>query len=211
MNGPRRLWADAGRALHPLAEPPSGPAWNLDEIRDLFPPEQPRTPAAVLVGLVPRPHGPQVLLTLRTLSLSRHAGQIAFPGGRIDPGDAGPLAAALRETAEEIAVPSERIAPLGFLDPYDTITGYRIWPLVAELAPDYHAIPEPSEVVEAFEVPLEFLFAPANCERVSGELHGRVRHYWRFRYGRHLIWGATAAMLLNLRARLTGQPPFDQR
>jgi 8-oxo-dGTP pyrophosphatase MutT (NUDIX family) len=158
----------------------------------------------VLVGLVPRAAGPSVLLTLRTDHLTRHAGQISFPGGRIDPGDADPVAAALRETAEEVAIPARLLSPLGFLDPYDTVTGYRIWPVVAVLAPDYRAQPHPGEVAEAFEVPLEFLFEPANCERVSAEYRGRMRHYWQFRYGRHLIWGATASMLLNLRQRLTG-------
>jgi len=197
-------WPVTAGCLHPLDLPPAGPAWNLDEIADLLPPAQPRVDAAVLVGLVRRDDGPHVLLTLRTDTLSRHAGQISFPGGRIDPDDACPMAAALRETAEEIAVGHQLITPLGFLDAYDTITGYRVYPLVAELAPEYRAIPDPAEVVEAFEVPLSFLFAPANCERVSGEYRGRMRHYWRFRFGRHLIWGATAAMLLNLRHRLTG-------
>jgi 8-oxo-dGTP pyrophosphatase MutT (NUDIX family) len=199
-------WPITADCLHPLAAPPAGPAWNLHEIDDLLPAAVPRVGAAVLVGLVPRVDGPCVLLTLRTDHLSRHAGQISFPGGRIDPGDADPVAAALRETAEEVAIPRDRLAPLGFLDPYDTVTGYRILPLVAELSADYRAVPDPAEVAEAFEVPLGFLFEPANCERVSGEYRGRLRHYWQFRYGRHLIWGATASMLLNLRARLTGVP-----
>jgi 8-oxo-dGTP pyrophosphatase MutT (NUDIX family) len=195
--------------LHPLDAPPSGPAWNLDEIGDLLPESAPRVDAAVLVALVARPQGPRVLLTQRTDTLSRHAGQISFPGGRIDPDDAGPLAAALRETAEEVAIPSRLLAPRGFLDPYDTITGYRIWPLVAELDPGYRAQPDPAEVAEAFEVPLDWLFEPANCQRVNAEFRGRMRHYWQFRYGHRLIWGATASMLLNLRQRLTGiEPPL---
>jgi 8-oxo-dGTP pyrophosphatase MutT (NUDIX family) len=197
-------WPPRADTLHPLHTVPAGPAWNLDEIADLLPPERPRVAAAVLVGLVARADGPRVLLTLRTDSLSQHAGQISFPGGRIDPGDAGPVAAALRETAEEVAIPSGLLTPLGFLDPYDTVTGYRIWPVVAGLDAGYRTQPDPAEVVEAFEVPLGFLFEPGNCERISGEYRGRMRHYWQFRYGRHLIWGATASMLLNLRQRLTG-------
>jgi 8-oxo-dGTP pyrophosphatase MutT (NUDIX family) len=197
-------WPLADHCLHPLTTPPAGDAWNLDEISDLLPPERPRIRAAVLVGIVPRPGGPHVLLTLRTDTLSTHAGQIAFPGGRIDADDIDPIAAALRETAEEVAIPSSLLSPLGYLDPYDTITGYRIWPVVAELAPAYRAVPDPAEVVEAFEVPLGFLFDPGNCEQVSVDFRGRMRHYWQFRFGRHLIWGATAAMLLNLRARLGG-------
>jgi 8-oxo-dGTP pyrophosphatase MutT (NUDIX family) len=198
------IWPIRTATLHSLDRAPACAAWNLGEIEDLLPSTQPRIGAAVLVGLVPRPSGPGVLLTLRTDHLSQHAGQISFPGGRIDAGDADPVAAALRETAEEVAIPSRMLKPLGFLDPYDTVTGYRIWPVVAELSPDYHARPDPAEVVEAFEVPLEFLFEPVNCERVSVEFGGRMRHYWQFRYGHHLIWGATASMLLNLRQRLTG-------
>jgi 8-oxo-dGTP pyrophosphatase MutT (NUDIX family) len=200
-------WPFATGALHPLDAAPQGPAWNLHELDDLLPPAQPRIAAAVLVGLVRRPVGTSVLLTLRTDTLSKHAGQISFPGGRIDADDADPVAAALRETSEEVAIPSSLLLPLGYLDPYDTITGYRIWPVVAELDAGYRAQPDPAEVAEAFEVPLDWLFEPANCERRCSEFRGRLRHYWQFRYGRHLIWGATASMLLNLRQRLTGVLP----
>ena len=192
--------------LHPLDAPPQGPAWNLDELADLLPPEAPRTPAAVLIGVVARPGGAYVLLTRRTEQLTHHAGQIAFPGGRVESADGGPLRAALREAEEEVALRSDWLQPLGFIDPYDTITGFRVAPLVARLDPDYRAEPDPGEVAEAFEVPLDFLLDPRNCERRSAEFRGRLRHYYQFRYGARLIWGATAAMLVNLRQRLVGGP-----
>ncbi len=193
-----------GIRLHSLDAPPQGPAWNADELADLLPASQLRTPAAVLIGVVERTEGAQVLLTRRTEHLSNHAGQVSFPGGRIEASDGGPLAAALRETAEEVAIVSSWLRPLGFTDPYDTITGFRVLPVVARLDAGYLAVPDPREVAESFEVPLAFLLDPANCERRQADYRGRMRHYYQFRYGRHLIWGATAAMLVNLRQRLTG-------
>lgn len=193
-----------GQWLHPLDAPPTGPAWNLDELDDLLPASQPRTPAAVLIALVPRIEGAAVLLTRRTEQLSHHAGQVSFPGGRIEAADAGPLAAALREAFEEVALLPGWLQPMGYIDPYDTISGFRVQPVVAWLDPGYRAVPDPGEVAEAFEVPLDFLLDPANCELRSADYRGRMRHYYQFRFGRHLIWGATAAMLVNLRHRLAG-------
>lgn len=202
---PFDLLADTARlrgALHPLGAPPSCAAWNLDELGDLLPPERVRAPAAVLVGLIPRAQGIHVLLTRRNEALANHAGQVSFPGGRIDAGDADAIAAALREAFEEVAVPSALIEPLGFLDPYDTITGFRVLPLVARLAPDYRAVPNPAEVAEAFEAPLDPLLQGRDIERVAVEFQGRLRHYWEYRQGPHRIWGATAGMLVNLGRRL---------
>lgn len=190
------------RAFHPIDAPPAGAAWNLDELGDLLPPERVRVPAAVLVALVPRPEGATVLLTRRTESLAKHAGQVSFPGGRIDPGDAGALQAALREAWEEVALDAAWLEPLGFLDPYDTITGFRVLPVVARLAPHYRATPNPLEVADAFEVPIGPLLAGRDIEQVSAEFYGRVRHYWEYRQGPHRIWGATAAMLVNLARRM---------
>jgi len=188
--------------LHALSSPPAVSAWNYHELADLLPAESALAAAAVLVGLVPRESGTAVLLTRRPEHMRQHAGQIAFPGGRVDPLDRDPVATALRETEEEVGIAGELIEPLGYLDPFATITGFRVLPVVARLDPDYQARPAPEEVAEAFEVPLDFLLDPANCEKVSGEFAGRVRHYWQFRFGPHRIWGATAAMLINLRRRI---------
>lgn len=193
------------RALYPLHVPPQGAAWNLDELGDLLPPERPRMLAAVLVGLVSRDEGVSVLLTRRTDTLNHHAGQVSFPGGRVDAEDRGPLQAALRETWEEVAIPGDLIEPLGYLDPYDTITGFRVLPLVARLAPTYRAVPNPIEVADAFEVPIGPLLEGRDIERVGVEFQGRTRHYWEYRQGPHRIWGATAAMLVNLGRRLGAQ------
>ena len=161
-------------SLLPLDSVFAAPSWNLDELAGLLPAAEP-VPAAVLVGLVPRDEGLRVLLTRRTGSLRHHAGQVSFPGGRIEPDDIDACAAALRETREEIGVPPSLVTPLGFLDPLATITGFRILPLVAAVAPDYIVRPDPGEVDEVFEVPLEYLMAPANLQRIAIDLGGRRR------------------------------------
>lgn len=194
---PQRL----ARALLPLHGEPQGPGWNHAELADLLDADT-LAPAAVLVGLVPRPHGTHVLLTRRNDSLSTHAGQVSFPGGRIDVEDRSAIEAALRETWEEIALAPSIIEPLGFLDPYATITSFRVLPVVARIAPDYRASPNPAEVADAFEVPLAPLLAGEHLHSVETELYGRARRYWEYRVGPHRIWGATAAMLVNLARRL---------
>lgn len=190
-------------ALHALATPPDGPGWNLAELHDLLPAGD-FAAAAVLVGLVPRSGGTQVLLTRRTDGLRHHGGQVSFPGGRIESTDRDAVAAAIRETVEEIGVPPAQIAPLGFLDPLATITGFRVLPVVAMLSPDYIALPDPAEVADVFEVPLAYLLDPANLAVHTFELRGRPREVWEFRYPAQRIWGATASILLNLRERLRG-------
>lgn len=190
------------RALHPLGCPPLAPAWNADEIADLIDDRAPRVPAAVLIALIERAHGHHVLFTRRTHTLRRHAGEVSFPGGRVDPGDRCDVSAALREAEEEVGLPGSAVQPLGFLDPYDTISAFRILPVVARVDAEAVLRPQPAEVSEAFEVPLAFLLDPGNCERVEGEFRGRVRHWFQFRHGGHRIWGATAAILVNLRMRL---------
>lgn len=189
------------RALHPLDAPPSGDGWNRSELSDLLP-SGPPVEAAVLAGIVPRASGAQVILTRRTETLRQHGGQVGFPGGRTEPDDRDAVAAALRESNEEIALPFDRVQPLGYLDPFVTITGYRVMPVVAVIDPDFVAVPQPAEVAEVFEVPLDYLLDPANLHQVEIEHRGRIRHVLEYGWPGQRIWGATAAMLYNLRRRL---------
>lgn len=161
-------------------------------------------PAAVLVPIIDRPGGLTVLLTRRSANLSNHAGQVAFPGGRIDPGDDGPVGAALRETEEETGIPPAFITPVGLLDPYQTGTGFVIVPVVGVLREGCQPRANPAEVDEIFEVPLDFLMDTANHQRHSGVWQGRERRYYAMPYETHNIWGATAGMIVNLRERLGG-------
>lgn len=191
------------RALLPLAKAPTGQGWNLEELKDLLPDRgAPLRPASVLVALVERRQGPQVLLTRRTQALRHHGGQISFPGGRIEAIDADPVAAALREANEEVGLLPEHVSPLGYLDPFATITGFHVFPVVAQVHGDFVARRDPSEVDEVFEVPLPFLLDPGNARRFEVDYRGRKRILVEFVYGNYRIWGATAAMLVNLRERL---------
>ena len=191
------------RALHPLASPPSGDAWNKSQLLDFLPDGGSRlSPAAVLIGLIPRPDGLQVLLTRRTEGLRHHGGQISFPGGRIEAQDTDPVAAALREADEEVGLSPALAQPLGFLDPFVTITGFHVFPVVAKLSAQYVPRLDPGEVAEAFEVPLDFLLDAANERHCQVAYLGRMRSLVEFGYGNYRIWGATAAMLVNFRERL---------
>jgi 8-oxo-dGTP pyrophosphatase MutT (NUDIX family) len=158
-------------------------------------------PAAVLIPVVARSE-PTVLLTLRTPDLRSHSGQIAFPGGKIDPTDASPKAAALREAEEEIALDGRFIEPIGYLDLYLTFSGFRILPLVARVDPAYEMTVNPAEVAEAFEVPLEFLMTPVNHQKHSRDWRGFQREYFAMPYGDRYIWGVTAGILVNLYDRI---------
>lgn len=202
MSADTRLLADLARVLHPGDAPPQGPAWNHDDLIDLLQPGTPTRPAAVLVPLLRRPQGMQVLLTRRTEGLRHHGGQISFPGGCIEALDAGPLAAALREAQEEIGLDPDAVTPIGFLDPFFTISAFHVFPLVASVDPDVTLRLDPGEVAEAFEVPLQFLLDPANLRHGQTLVGGRMRAWVEFVYGPHRIWGATAAMLVNLQQRL---------
>ncbi len=162
-------------------------------------------PAAVLIGVVERAE-PTALLTLRTPDLKSHSGQIAFPGGKIDPDDASPLDAALREAEEEIGLARALVDPIGYLDLYLTFSGFRILPVVARVAPDYRLTINPAEVVEAFEVPMEFLMQPDNHKRHSRVWkEGIERHYYAMPFGERYIWGITAGILRNLYERIYQQ------
>jgi 8-oxo-dGTP pyrophosphatase MutT (NUDIX family) len=154
--------------------------------------------AAVLVPLVDRPQGFSILLTQRTAHLKRHAGQIAFPGGRIDDGDADEVAAALREAEEEIALDRAHVEPVGRLDRYVTRTGFTVTPVVALVEPGFTLALNPNEVDDAFEVPLDFILDPANRQTESYDFQGVIRYFYVFHYERRNIWGATAGMLVNL-------------
>ena len=167
------------RALHPTSAPPQGPGWNHADIAPLLPDGGRNLwAAAVLVGLVDRGAGEQVLLTRRNEGLRHHAGQISFPGGRIEPCDADPVAAALREAQEEIGLAPHQARALGYLDPFATITGFHVYPVVAQVSAEFCARP------------------------VELEYRGARRSVLEFQFGGRRVWGATAAMLVNLRERL---------
>ncbi|HAA93206.1 MAG TPA: CoA pyrophosphatase [Rhodospirillaceae bacterium] len=155
-------------------------------------------PAAVLVPLVPRDREITVLLTQRTDHLKDHAGQVSFPGGRVERQDADRESAALRETKEEIGLSSDRIELVGKLDIYMTRTGYEVTPIVGIVSPPFDVKPDPFEVADIFEVPLEFLMDPSNHQRMSKQVDGNTRHFYAMEYGERFIWGATAGMLVNL-------------
>jgi 8-oxo-dGTP pyrophosphatase MutT (NUDIX family) len=160
-------------------------------------------PAAVLIPIVER-STLTVLLTLRTAELASHAGQIAFPGGRIDPNDESPVAAATREAEEEIGLAPGLIEPIGYLDLYLTFSGFRILPTVARVKPDFTLTLNPWEVVESFEVPLEFLMTPANHQRKTRDWKGIARDYYAIPFENRYIWGITAGILRNLYERVYG-------
>ena len=157
--------------------------------------------AAVLVPVTDRPD-PGVILTQRTETLSRHPGQIAFPGGRVDPGDADTIAAALREAEEEIGLPRDQVTIVGPADRYRTITGFQVTPVIGVVPPDLILTPHEAEVAAVFEAPLAFLLDSANHIEASVEWQGRERHYYEIMWDGHRIWGATAAMIVNLSRRL---------
>jgi 8-oxo-dGTP pyrophosphatase MutT (NUDIX family) len=160
-------------------------------------------PAAVLIPVVDRPD-PAVLLTLRT-ELPSHPGQIAFPGGKIDPHDATPAQAALREAEEEIGLTHDLIEPIGYLDLYLTFSGYRILPTVARVSPDYRLVLNEHEVADAFEVPLGFLMDVQNHALHSRDWKGVERKYYAMPFGDRYIWGVTAGILRNLWERIYGR------
>jgi 8-oxo-dGTP pyrophosphatase MutT (NUDIX family) len=166
------------------------------------------TPASVLVPIVTHATGLTVLFTQRTTHLKAHAGQVSFPGGRAEPGDATPEFTALRESQEEIGLPPERVEILARLPDYITRTGYRVTPVIGLLEPPLDLAPDPREVQEVFEVPLAFLLDPANHRRQTRELNGRVVGFYEIQYEQaHTIWGATAGMVVNLYRRLSVDAP----
>ena len=177
----------------PAAEPPL--AGDYPELRADASKE-----AAVLIAMTDRPK-PGVLLTVRRENLRTHAGQIAFPGGRIEPGEE-PVAAALREAHEEVLLDPADVEVVGAIEPYRTVTGYVVTPVLGVVPPGLSLQPHEHEVAELFEAPLAYVLDPANQRRVSALFEGRERHYYEIDWEGRRIWGATAAMIVNLSRRL---------
>jgi 8-oxo-dGTP pyrophosphatase MutT (NUDIX family) len=199
----RRRFASAAHGRRGFGTPKDG--WHQAGVRGdhtlmpgTMPPPTPLTAAAVLVPLVEHAGELTVLLTQRTQNLADHAGQIAFPGGRIEAADIDPVHAALRETQEEIGLPQHYVSVVGRLDTYITGTGYEITPVVGLVETPYPVHVDPGEVADVFEVPLSFILDPAHHERHSREFKGRIRSFFVLPYPGRYIWGATAGMLVNL-------------
>jgi len=217
-SGPHRLTADEV-AARLNAAPHGGLRRSQDAVppeigdaggrgdHDLNPgsyPERALIPAAVLIPLVAHAEGLSILLTMRTAHLADHAGQIAFPGGRIEPGDVNESAAALREAQEEVGLDPALVRILGRLDTYVTRTGFRVEPIIGLLQPPLSLRADPHEVAEIFEVSLDFAIDPANRRRDSRVFAGAERFYWAIPWQNRYIWGATAGMLVNLADVLRG-------
>jgi 8-oxo-dGTP pyrophosphatase MutT (NUDIX family) len=182
-------------------DPPVGTG-RLEEFGDMdfLTPEEVAIirPAAVLVGVLPRKEGPTALLTLRPTTMADHAGQVAFPGGKIDPLDLDEVAAALREAHEEVGIAPQDVDVLGKGAPYVTGTRYRITPVVGLLPHDFDPVPEPGEVAAVFETPLDFLMNPANHQTGEAFYKGRHRTYYEMPHNGYRIWGVTAGIIRRL-------------
>ena len=196
-----RLNFDVPAGLTDASVVPASGDQGTDRMLQIVAREQPIRPAAVLIPVVDHPQ-PTVLLTQRSAHLNDHAGQISFPGGKIDPTDASPLDAALREAWEEVGLDREFIDPIGYLDLYGTAFGFRILPTVARVRPGFTLRVSEAEVDDAFEVPLAFLMNPANHQMHSKEFRGIERWYYAMPYEERYIWGATAGILRVLYERI---------
>jgi 8-oxo-dGTP pyrophosphatase MutT (NUDIX family) len=196
-----RLRFDIPKGLTDASLIPASGDQGTDRMLEIIAREQPIRPAAVLVGVVDHPV-PSVLLTQRAAHLNDHAGQISFPGGKIDATDASPLEAALREAEEEIGLERQFIDPIGYLDLYGTSFGFRILPAVARIRPGFSLRINQAEVDDAFEVPLPFLMDPTNHQMHSKEFRGVQRNFYAMPYEERYIWGATAGILRVLYERI---------
>jgi 8-oxo-dGTP pyrophosphatase MutT (NUDIX family) len=194
----RRLTLDVPTRIHDPFAMSNGPEDDGDPTINEGPPAK---PAAVLIPVVARAE-PTILLTLRSSALPNHSGQIAFPGGKIDPDDGTPLAAALREAEEEVGLDRRYVQPLGYLLPFLSRTGYLITPVVGMVEPGFDLTINPNEVTDAFEVPLAFLMDERNHLRQTRHLNGRDRVVYAMPYGERYIWGITATILRDLWQRL---------
>lgn len=186
-------------SLRELLERDHAPPLTSDE--GLSTADEGLVPAAVLVAITERPR-PGLILTRRTAHLRKHAGQVAFPGGRIDADDDGPVSAALREAEEEIGLTPSLVRVIGTSDVYRTFTGFIVTPVLAIVPPELELTPHAEEVAAIFEAPLDHVLDPANHSEKEVEFQGRRRRYYEILWEEHRIWGATAAMIINLAARL---------
>lgn len=159
--------------------------------------------AAVLVPIIQRPEGPTMLLTVRASHLPKHSGQVAFPGGKIEEVDKSPAAAALRETHEEVGIRPELVSVAGCIDVYQTVTAYRVLPVLGFVSPDFKLNIDANEVADVFEVPLDFILDPRNHRVETREFQGYERRFYAMEYDGYYIWGATAGMIRNLTDRLS--------
>jgi 8-oxo-dGTP pyrophosphatase MutT (NUDIX family) len=196
-----RLTLDPPAGLTDPDALPSRGDHDADPVSKAMAAVRPIKPAAVLIPVIDRDQ-PMVLLTQRTAHLPQHAGQIAFPGGKIDATDASPLAAALREADEEVGLAADAVEPIGYLDVYMTTLGYRIVPVVARVRPPFTLKLNPGEVEDTFEVPLSFMMEVANHQTHSREWQGMMRTYYAIPFGERYIWGVTAGIFRNLQQKI---------
>lgn len=195
------------RLQRAVVQAPATPSSDYDlvpELRAALPANRRLRAAAVLMPVQAQPRGLHVLLTRRSDQLRHHPGQVAFPGGKVDPGDATPLAAALRESHEEIGLLPTDVQILGAMPPHETVTGFIVTPFIGVVPPDFTPIPEFGEVDEVFAVPLAFLMNRANHRQQARVWNGRMRPYLVMPYGPWYIWGATARMIAALAAAYEG-------
>lgn len=183
------------------ASKPGDASSDFDLNPGTTPPDRKLTPAGVLVACLGPETAPRLILTKRSSHLKHHPGQIAFPGGKVDPGDDGPVGAALREAEEEIALPRASVEILGELPAHQTVTGYHVTPVLGWIRDEFQPIPEPGEVDEIFTVPLTHILNPANYLIQSRLWLGAPRHYYTVPYGPYYIWGATARILRGIAER----------
>ena len=195
--------ADPLAALHSALTSNAGGSSDYDlNPAVVLPPNRVLRRAAVLVAIEPHPDGPRVLLTKRAAHLDHHPGQVAFPGGKVDPGDRDDTAAALREAQEEVGLEPSNVAVLGHLSAHETVTGFRVTPVVGQLAASFTPVPEACEVEEVFHVPLAFLADLANYTVEARRWNNQWRRYYTVPYGPYYIWGATARILYGLAERM---------
>jgi len=197
----QRLTLDVPAGLTDASVTPARGDHDADPVMRKIAEVRPIRPAAVLVPIVDNPE-PTVLLTQRAQHLPDHAGQVSFPGGKIEKADANPCASALREAKEEIGLDRSHIEPIGYLDLYMTTLGYRIVPVIARVKPGFQLELNTAEVDTTFEVPLAFLMDQANVQRHSRDWQGMTRHYYAITFGERYIWGVTAGILRNLYDRI---------